>query len=222
MSKNIEEKLAIVQNNQRYAIVPHFPGGVMTPDDLRRLADMAERFNVDLLKATSAQRIALVGIDEDRIDEAWEAIGRPMGGAIGTLVRSVRLCPGNRYCPYGQQDSISIGMTLDEKFHRMPTPFKLKIGVSGCTRDCAETCVKDIGLIGFKKGWRMTVGGNGGAAPRLSLKLLDGLTEDEALELVRKIIDIYIEENPKMRIGKWISKIGLEAFKDRLGLVNIR
>lgn len=219
MVKNIEEKLAIAQNNQRFAIVPHYPGGIMSPDDLRHLADMAERFNVDLIKATSAQRIAFIGVDEDKIDEAWEAIGRPKGGAIGKLIRSVRLCPGNSYCPYGTQDTISMGLTLDEKFHCMETPFKLKIGVSGCTRDCAETCIKDIGLIGFKKGWRITVGGNGGPAPRLSLKLADALTTDEALEMVGEILEVYKDENPKMRIGKWISKFGLETLKERCGLV---
>lgn len=218
MKGNIEEKVAIIQNNKRFAIVPHFPGGIMTSDDLRHLADVADRYNVDLIKATSAQRIALVGIDEDKIDKAWEDVARPKGMAIGTCVRSVRLCPGNRYCPYGVQDTVKLGFELDEKFHGKSTPGKFKIGVSGCSRDCAENAIKDIGFTGFAKGWKVTIGGNGGAAPRLAQKLTDGLSNEEAVELTQKVLDLFDREQPKMRIGKWIAKIGLEEFKLKLGI----
>jgi len=218
MSKNIEEKVAIAQNNKRYAIVPHYPGGLMTSDDLRHLADMADKYNVDVLKATSAQRIAFIGVDEEKIDQAWDDIGRPKGMAIGTCVRSVRLCPGNQYCPYGTQDSIKLGLELDKKFHGRKTPSKFKIGVSGCSRDCAENAVKDIGFMGFSKGWKVTIGGNGGAAPRLAQKLTAGLTNEEAVEMAGKVLDLFDKEQPKMRIGKWILKIGLDEFKSKLGI----
>ena len=218
MAKNIEEKAAIIQNNKRYAIAPHLPGGLITPDQLRKMADVAERFNADAIKLTSSQRIALIGIDEDKIDEAWEAVGEPQGMAIGMCVRSVKFCPGSQYCPFGQQDTITFGMRLDKLFYAKQLPSKAKLGVTGCTLDCAETCIKDIGFIGFKKGWRMVVGGNGGPTPRLSQKLVNNLSDDEAEALALKVVDMFIEDAPKSRMGKWIEKMGFETFKERLGL----
>jgi NAD(P)H-nitrite reductase large subunit len=218
MRKNREDLGAIWQNNDRFGIAPHLPGGIVTAAELRKLADVAERFGSDVCKVTSAQRIAIIGIDENRIEEAWNELGMAPGAAIGLCVRSIKMCPGNRYCPYGQQDTIEAGLEMDRRFHGRKLPAKFKIAVSGCTRQCSENCIRDFGMMGFKDGWKITVGGNGGAAPRLALPLIKNLSDEQAITLCEKICDLMIAENVSMRIGKWIEKIGLDTFKRTLGL----
>jgi NAD(P)H-nitrite reductase large subunit len=212
------EKAAIYQNNGRYGIAPHIPGGLVTPAQLRMLADIAEKYRVDAIKITSAQRIALIGIDEKDLDAAWADLNTKPGMAIGMCVRSVKFCPGNRFCPYGQQDTIAMGLRLDDMFYARKLPHKFKIGVSGCPMQCAETCIKDFGLYGMKTGWRALAGGNGGPAPRLSKPIADKLSDDQAVELAQKVIDVYEQEGFNGRIGKWIEQIGAEEFKRKLGL----
>lgn len=219
MAKNIEEKLAVQQVNGRYAIAPHISGGLVTPELLRRFADVAEKYECDAIKLTSAARIALIGIDEAKIDDAWNDIGLDKGYAIGLCVRSVKYCPGERFCPYGQGDTIALGQRLDKRYYGRELPSKLKIGVSGCSFQCAENAIKDIGFIAFRNGWKVSVGGSGGPAPRLADQIAEKLSEEEALALSDKIIDLYEREAPKkMRISKWINKIGLDAFREKLGL----
>ena len=152
MSKDILEKGAILQRDKEtFAIAPHIPGGIIDPAGLRRLADVAEKYNAKVLKITSAQRIAIVGIDPKDIDAAWNDLGMKAGAAIGLCVRSIKICPGTTFCKRGQQDSVGIGLKLDQIYHGMQLPWKFKIGVSGCGNSCAEPAVKDIGLIGMSK-----------------------------------------------------------------------
>ncbi len=218
MGRNRLDKGAIYQNNGRFAIAPHVPGGLIDPATLRKLADVAEQFQVDAVKLTGAQRVTLVGIDEDKLDEAWQALDMEPGAAIGLCVRSVKICPGKQFCPMGQQDSLKVGLELDKRFHGKPTQMKFKIGVSGCLMQCSENCIKDFGLFGRPKGWTATVGGHGGNAARLAKVLAENLSDEEALELADKVLELYTGEAPKMKLGKWIETIGLEAFKEKLGL----
>ena len=114
------------------------------------------------LKITSAARIAIVGLKEHEVDKIWSELAMSPGAAVGLCVRSVRACPGTTFCKRGQQDSLGLGMKLDEKYHGLQLAAKFKLGVSGCPNQCAETCIKDIGLVGTPKGWKVLVGGNGG------------------------------------------------------------
>jgi NAD(P)H-nitrite reductase large subunit len=136
------------------------------------------------------------------------------GFAVGLCVRSVKACPGTTFCKRGQQDSLSIGLKLDGKYNGMEMPAKFKIGVSGCPNQCAETCIKDIGLVGMPKGWKLLVGGNGGGKPRLAVELTKDLSTEQALELVDKIIQYYkANAKPHQRLGAMIEKMGFEQFK---------
>jgi NAD(P)H-nitrite reductase large subunit len=209
------EKGAILQRDkQTYAIAPHLACGVVSPDGLRKLADVAERYGAAALKVTSAARIAIVGLKEDDIDKAWEDLGIPPGHAVGLCVRSVKACPGTTFCQLGQQDSLGMGMTLDEKYHGMELPGKAKMGVSGCNNQCAETCIKDIGLVGKKKGWTLMAGGIGTGKPRLADTIAEELGDEDALAMIDKIIDFYRENaKGKERIGRMVERIGLDAFK---------
>jgi NAD(P)H-nitrite reductase large subunit len=208
------EKGVIIQRDKKtYAVAPHIPCGVVSPDTLRKLADVAEKYNAAALKITSAARIAMVGLKEEDVDNVWADLGMSPGAAVGLCVRSVKACPGTAFCKRGQQDSLGLGFKLDEKYHGLEVPGKCKFGVSGCVNQCAETCIKDIGLVGFPKGWRMLVGGNGGAKPRLSQELARDLTTEDALTLVDKVIAYYkATAAPRQRMGDMIDKIGFDAF----------
>jgi len=213
MLQDGEKGVIIQRDKQTYAVAPHIPCGVVSPDTLRKLADVAEKYNAAALKITSAARIAIVGLKEEDVDNVWADLGMPPGAAIGLCVRSVKACPGTAFCKRGQQDSLGLGLKLDEKYHGLEVPGKCKFGVSGCVNQCAETCIKDIGLVGFPKGWRMLVGGNGGARPRLSQELARDLTTENALTLVDKVIAYYkANAAPRQRMGDLIDKIGFDAF----------
>ena len=209
------QKGVILQRDKRtYAVAPHIPCGVVEPATLRKLADVAEKYNAAALKITSAARIAIVGVDEKDVDSIWSELGMSPGFAVGLCVRSVKACPGTTFCKRGMQDSLTLGLKLDEKYHGFELPGKFKIGVSGCPNQCAETCIKDIGLVGMPKGWRLLVGGNGGAKARLSRELARDLSEEQALGLIDKIIEYYkASAKPHQRLGAMIEKTGFDEFK---------
>jgi NAD(P)H-nitrite reductase large subunit len=218
MKKDILEKGAIIQRDkQTYAIAPHIPGGLTNPAQLRKIADVADKYQVQGLKITSAQRIAIIGFDEEHIDAMWKDLGEKPGAAIGLCIRSVKICPGTTYCKRGQQDSVALGLEMDERYHGMELPWKFKMGVSGCINDCAEGCIKDVALIGTPKGWHVLVGGNGGAQPRLSHKLVENVpTDAEALALVDHLVNWFKKQDRRCRLGKFIDEMGIEAFSDEV------
>jgi len=209
------EKGVIIQRDKKtYAVAPHIPCGVVKPEILRRLADVAEKYGAQALKITSAARIAIVGVEEKDVDSIWSELGMKPGYAVGLCVRSVKACPGTTFCKRGIQDSLSLGLKIDGKYHGLELPGKFKFGVSGCPNQCAETCIKDVGLVGRPKGWMLLVGGNGGAKPRLSRELARDLSAEQALELVEKIIEFYKANAKKhQRLGAMIEKMGLDQFK---------
>ncbi len=209
------DKGVIIQRDKKtYAVAPHIPCGVVQPETLRKLADVAEKYGAQAMKITSAARIAIVGVDEKDVDKIWSELGMSPGFAVGLCVRSVKACPGTTFCKRGLQDSLSIGLKLDGKYHGMELPAKFKIGVSGCPNQCAETCIKDVGLVGTPKGWKMLVGGNGGAKPRLAVELAKDLTAEQAIELIDKVIQYYRDNaKPHQRLGSMIEKMEFDEFK---------
>jgi NAD(P)H-nitrite reductase large subunit len=214
MLQDGEKGVIIQRDKQTYAVSPHIPCGVVQPETLRKIADMAEKYNAAAIKLTSAERIVLVGLKEEDIDNFWSDVRMPAGAAVGLCIRSIKACPGTTFCKRGIQDSLGLGFKLDEKYHGMELPAKFKMGVSGCPNQCAETCIKDIGLVGLPKGWKVLVGGNGGAKPRLAIELAKDLSTEQATELVDKIIEYYkANAKPHQRLGAMIEKMGFEEFK---------
>ena len=213
---NDGDKGVILQRDRKtYAVAPHIPCGIVTPELLRRLADVGERYQMGTMKITGAARIALIGIREEDVDPVWNDLGMSQGHAVGLCVRSIKACPGVDYCRLSQQDALAMGMELDKRYHGLNLPSKTKIGVSGCNNQCAENCIKDIGLHGMKKGWTLTAGGKGTGKPRLADQLAAALSDDEALAMVQRIVSFYRESAKKFeRIGKLIDRIGLEAFRE--------
>ena len=215
MKKDLLEKGAILQRDRKtYAIAPHFPGGFTDTATLRRICDAADKYRVKAIKLTSAQRIALIGIEEDELDNIWRDLAEKPGAAIGLCVRSVKICPGTTHCKRGVQDSVSLGLKLDALYHAMTLPNKMKMGVSGCMLSCAEVAVKDIGIMGTARGWKILVGGNAGARPRLADLLVEDVrTEEEVLVIVDSIITFYKDHQKEVRIGRIVEELGIDVFR---------
>ena len=214
------QKGVILQRDKKtYAVAPHLPCGLVTPEILRKLADVAEKYETAALKVTSAARIAIVGIKEEDVDNVWADLEMDPGAAVGLCVRSIKACPGTGFCKRGMRDSLGLGLRLDKKYHGMELPSKLKIGVSGCPHQCAESSIKDIGLVGSGNGWKIFVGGSAGSAPRLADKLAVNIADEDVEPLIEKIVDFYKNNaNKHERMGRMIKRIGLDAMKQALGL----
>ncbi|HSR37204.1 MAG TPA: NAD(P)/FAD-dependent oxidoreductase [Desulfurivibrionaceae bacterium] len=209
------EKGAVLQRDKEtYAIVPHLPLGLITPAQLRKIAEVAEKYQTAALKVTSAARIAIVGLKEGDIDQAWKDLGMPPGAAVGLCVRSVKACPGNSLCRLGQQNSIELGMELDKRYHGLELPGKVKMGVSGCPNQCGESSVKDVGFIGKAKGWTVVVGGSAASRPRIAEELAEGLITEQALQVTDNILNYFKEHGKKgERIGRFMDRIGFATFQ---------
>lgn len=216
---DLPEKAAILQRDgETYAIAPHIPGGIVYPETLRKIADIADKYGAAALKITSAQRIAIVGLKEEDLDAAWAELGLKPGAAIGLCVRSVKICPGTTFCKRGKQDAVGLGLKLDEKYHGMQLPSKFKMAVSGCQNSCSEPSIKDIGIMGTAKGYTLSVGGSAGPRPRLGSVMAKDLSEEQVLDLVDRIINFYKGYGKARRIGEVLDEIGIEKFKEGVGL----
>ena len=217
--ENMPEKGAAVQKDMKtYAIIPYIPGGLVDPTTLRKLADVAEKYQVKIIKMNSEHRIGFYGIKEEDIDNIWDDLGMEPGGFIGKCVRAAKFCTGNTSCKKGHQNTVEMGLRIDETFHKMKTPHKVKISLSGCTSCCAESAVRDIGLIGTPKGWRMLVGGTCGIQTKKGELIAKNLSDDQVIDYMRKILDYYKQKGIETRMGRLIQRIGFENFtKEVLG-----
>jgi NAD(P)H-nitrite reductase large subunit len=216
---DILDKGAILQRDGgTYALTPRIPCGLITDFDiLRKIADVAERYGARAIKVTSSQRIAIIGVEEQAIDEVWRDLGMTPGYAFGMCIRNIKACPGTAFCRLGQQDSLGLGLELEQRFANQPTPSKFKIAVSGCPLDCAEGHVRDIGVIGGRKGYTVEVGGAVGPSPRIGTPLHERPVEPEAVpDLVGRIIELYKRLDKRKRLGKVIDAMGLQAFREQL------
>ena len=211
--QNMPEKGAAVQRDmETYAIIPYIPGGLLDPDTLHKIADVAEKYQVKIIKMNSEHRIGFYGINEEDIEAIFDDLGMEPGGFIGKCVRGVKFCTGITSCKKGYQNTVKLGLRIDDTFHRMETPHKVKISLSGCTSCCAESNVRDIGLIGTPKGWRMLVGGTCGLQTKKGQLMAKDLSDDQVINYISKILDYYKERGIEKRMGAFIDKIGFEKF----------
>jgi NAD(P)H-nitrite reductase large subunit len=217
---NLLEQGAILQRDgETYAVTPRLPCGLITDFNiLRKMADVAEKFGAAAIKVTSAQRLAIIGVKEEDLDQIWRELGMTPGIAFGLCIRSIKACPGAQFCKLGQQDSLALGLHIEERFAHLTTPSKLKISVSGCPMDCAEAHVRDIGLIGTKKGYNLEVGGAVGPNPRIGQCIAKELDDEAAEGAIARIIEAYQKMKKPQRLGKVIETMGLDAFKQLIGV----
>lgn len=157
---------------------------------------------------------------EEDIDAAWADLGMDAGIVAGPFVKAVKFCPGTTFCRKGQQDAVSLGMKLEARYRGVKLPYMMKMAVSGCPpSSCSEPVIKDVGVMGTATGYTLMVGGSAGLKPRLADVVAKGLSEDEVLAAVDRIVEFFKDygENRK-RLGTIIDKIGLEEFKKEVGL----
>jgi NAD(P)H-nitrite reductase large subunit len=210
-------KGAILQRDKEtYAIVPRIPMGILTPEILEKLAEVARKYKVRIIKITSGQRIALVGIKPEDVANAWKDLAMEVGPAEGLCVHYVQACPGTETCKFGQGDSLGLAAKIEKIYVGKEgiIPAKTKFGISGCKLCCAESYLRDIGAFAAPDGWTVVIGGNSGGRPRIGDVIAEKLSDEEALELVRKCIDYYSKNaKTRERIPRFIQRIGIEEFK---------
>ncbi|WP_312334578.1 DUF1858 domain-containing protein [Anaerospora hongkongensis] len=202
----------IHNGKKTYAITPHLPGGFIKPDVLEKYAHVARKYN-GILKLTSAQRIMITGLKAEDIEEIWQELGMQPAMGFANCVRSVKICPGIAFCKRGKQDSIKLGLELDKRYIKKEMPSRMKMGVSGCPNSCAESVIKDVGVIGTDEGWDVYVGGSAGSHPRLADKLIAGLDYDDTLRIIDIVVRYYQKNADIERVGQFIDRIGFEKFQ---------
>jgi NAD(P)H-nitrite reductase large subunit len=206
---------AILQRDKKtYAIVPRIPCGLIDRNHLRAIADAVEKYDIPIVKLTSGQRIALVGLKEENLNENYQDLGMDPGKATELCLHYVQACPGTEVCKFGVRDSLGLGTRIENLLADKELPAKLKIGVSGCQFCCAENFVRDIGLLGKKHGWTLSFGGHSGNRPRIGDILATDMSDVEAIQLINKCVDFYkTNARKKERASRFMERIGLEEFK---------
>lgn len=206
-----------IQNDGTFSVVPRMRGGVTTPSELRRIADVAERFDVPCVKVTGGQRIDLLGIRKEDLPAVWEALDMPSGHAYAKSVRTVKTCVGEQFCRFGLGDSMAAGIELEEMIEGLYTPHKVKLAVSGCPRNCAESLIKDIGLVAIEGGWEVSIGGAGAGTVRQTRLLARVDTKDDALALAIVFLQYYREHGEYLeRTAPFVDRVGLEVIQEQV------
>lgn len=209
--------LANIQRGGTYSVVPRIPGGEITPDKLIAIGEVAKKYDL-YTKITGGQRIDLFGARVHELPNIWEELidaGFESGHAYGKSLRTVKSCVGSTWCRYGQQESVSFAIEVEERYKGIRSPHKLKGGVSGCVRECAEAKGKDFGIIATEKGWNLYVCGNGGAEPKHAQLLATDVDNATCLKYLDRFLMFYIRTAaPLTRTSKWLD--GLEGGIDHL------
>jgi nitrite reductase (NADH) large subunit len=206
---------ANIQRDGTFSVVPRMYGGVTTPDELRRIADVADKFDVPLVKVTGGQRLDLLGVRKQDLPEVWRELGMRSGHAYSKAIRTVKTCVGTDFCRYGLGDSIRLGIEMEKLWEGLHTPHKVKSGVSGCPRNCAEATVKDIGCVAVEGGWQVRAGGAAGGNVREADILATVETRAEALRVATTFLQYYRENAEyKERTYDFIPRIGLDKVRE--------
>jgi nitrite reductase (NADH) large subunit len=217
-SRYINERAhANIQRDGTYSVIPRMWGGQTTPSELRRIADVAEKYAIPSVKVTGGQRIDLLGVKKEDLPRVWADLDMPSGHAYGKALRTVKTCVGSEWCRFGTQDSTQMGIDLEKMFFKMWAPHKVKLAVSGCPRNCAEVAIKDVGIIGVDSGWEIYVGGNGGIKTEVAQFLVKVKTTDEVLEYSGAFLQLYREEARYLdRTVHYVERVGLDYVKKKV------
>ncbi len=202
--------LANIQKGGTYSVVPRIPGGEITPDKLIVIGQVAKKYNL-YTKITGGQRIDLFGAHLSDLPNIWEELieaGFESGHAYGKSLRTVKSCVGSTWCRFGLHDSVSFAIRVEERYRGLRAPHKLKGGVSGCIRECAEAQSKDFGIIATEKGWNLYVCGNGGSKPQHALLLASDIDEETCLKYLDRFLMFYVKTaDPLTRTATWLNKM---------------
>ena len=215
MKEKEKPKDAILQRDKEtYAIVPRIPSGLAKLENLKEIVNVVEKYNIPIIKITSGHRLALVGMKGDDVNDIWQDLKMDIGKATELCLHYVQACPGNIVCKYGVQDSLGLGIEIEEFFLGMDFPAKVKIGVSGCLFCCGESFVRDIGIFGRKKGWTVIFGGNSGRQPRVGDIIAEDISREEVIDLTKRCLEYYAANGRKReRTARFVERIGIDKFK---------
>ncbi len=212
-----ERSHANIQKDGTYSVIPRMWGGETTASELRRIADVVDKYKIPTVKVTGGQRIDLLGVKKEDLVNVWKDIGMPSGHAYAKALRTVKTCVGSEWCRMGTQDSTQMGKDLERAMWRMYAPHKVKFAVSGCPRNCAEAGIKDVGIIGVDSGWEMYVAGNGGIKTEVAHFLVKVKTADEVLEYTGAFCELYRQEGWYLeRTVHYVNRVGLDYVKKRI------
>ena len=178
-------------STKTYNIVPGSKMGMVTPEFLATVAKVARDHNIPLLKFTEAQRLAFIGQSPEEIEQIWQELGHSSGPQKPVGIHYIKACPGKAWCKYGVQDSLALGAKIEKALLGMPLPAKTKVGISGCSMNCCEGFVRDLGIFGKKNGWTLIFGGNGAGRPRFGDIIGEGLSDEQLLALAEKALRYY-------------------------------
>jgi len=214
-SRLINERAhANIQKDGTYSVVPRMWGGVTNPSELRRIADVADKYKVPMVKVTGGQRIDLLGIKKEDLPAVWKELDMASGHAYGKSIRTVKTCVGSEFCRFGTQNSTQLGIDLEHDLFNMWSPHKVKLAVSGCPRNCAEAGIKDVGIIGVDSGFEMYIGGNGGIKTEVAEFFVKVKTADEVREYNAAFLQLYREEAFYLeRTVHYMQRVGMEHIK---------
>ncbi|MBI5719922.1 MAG: NAD(P)/FAD-dependent oxidoreductase [Burkholderiales bacterium] len=212
-----ERSHANIQKDGTYSVIPRMWGGETTASELRRIADVVDKYRIPTVKVTGGQRIDLLGVKKEDLPGVWRDIGMPSGHAYAKALRTVKTCVGSEWCRFGTQDSTQMGKDLERALWRMYAPHKVKLAVSGCPRNCAEAGIKDVGVIGVDSGWEIYVAGNGGIKTEVAQFLCKVKTAEEVLEVSGAFLQLYREEGWYLeRTVHWLSRVGMDHVKRKV------
>jgi nitrite reductase (NADH) large subunit len=212
-----ERSHANIQKDGTYSVIPRMWGGETTADELRRIANVVDKYRIPTVKVTGGQRIDLLGVKKEDLPGVWQDLGMPSGHAYAKALRTVKTCVGSEWCRFGTQDSTQMGKDLERALWRMYAPHKVKLAVSGCPRNCAEAGIKDVGVIGVDSGWEIYIGGNGGIKTEVAQFFCKLKTSAEVLEYSGAFLQLYREEAWYLeRTVHYVNRVGLDVVKKKI------
>jgi nitrite reductase (NADH) large subunit len=214
-SRYINERAhANIQKDGTYSVIPRMWGGETTAHELRKIADVVDKYKIPTVKVTGGQRIDLLGVKKADLPGVWRDLDMPSGHAYGKSLRTVKTCVGSEWCRFGTQDSTQMGKDLEHDLYGMWSPHKVKLAVSGCPRNCAESGIKDVGVIGVDSGWEIYVAGNGGIKTEVAQFLAKVETSEQVLEYSGAFLQLYREEARYLdRTVHWVARVGMDYVK---------
>jgi nitrite reductase (NADH) large subunit len=212
-----ERSHANIQKDGTYSVIPRMWGGETNSSELRRIADVVDKYEIPTVKVTGGQRLDLLGVKKEDLPAVWKELDMPSGHAYAKALRTVKTCVGSEWCRFGTQDSTRMGQELERALWRMYAPHKVKLAVSGCPRNCAESGIKDVGVIGVDSGWELYVAGNGGIKTEVAQFFCKVKTHEEVLEYSGAFLQLYREEGWYLeRTVHFVNRVGLDYCKKRV------